>query len=356
MTRGFIQYAGFTFGKATSFFDFVPTAAFSYNSGMLYSPDTGDIGQMVATYTAQFGSGVSASIGVEQSRRSGTVNLSTATGLYDLPPLTNPAGSNYGGMFLPNVGLQDVVGNARVDQAWGAAQISAALHDTRASYYSNGAATSEDAGHPGSKWGWAVSGGVRLNAPAIGAGDYFVGQAVYSQGAIRYVSMRDPGSAALNRWSGNTVGYGFWEDAVFSNGNGIELTTAWGVTGAYEHFWTPSLRTSIYGSYMSVSHSGPATSWICHTQTGANSAFQSPTTCNPDWSSGVVGSRTQWNISRDLYIGADVSYLKLYTASPNAGNTITTTVNSGGKPAGTYTVADQDVWAATWRIHRDIVP
>jgi hypothetical protein len=33
---------------------------------------------------------------------------------------------------------------------------------------------------------------------------------------------------------------------------------------------------------------------------------------------------------------------------------------SGAKPAssvaGPYTIADQDAWAATWRIHRDIVP
>jgi len=33
MTRGFIQIAGFTFGKATSFFDFVSTAAIAYNAG-----------------------------------------------------------------------------------------------------------------------------------------------------------------------------------------------------------------------------------------------------------------------------------------------------------------------------------
>ena len=33
-TRGFIQIAGFTFGKATSYFDFVSTAAVAYNAGI----------------------------------------------------------------------------------------------------------------------------------------------------------------------------------------------------------------------------------------------------------------------------------------------------------------------------------
>ena len=57
MTRGFIQFAGFTFGKATSFFDIFPSASFSYNAGFLNVPDTGDAGQMVAAYTAQFENG-----------------------------------------------------------------------------------------------------------------------------------------------------------------------------------------------------------------------------------------------------------------------------------------------------------
>ena len=66
--RGFIQIAGFTFGKATSFFDFASTAAVAYNAGFVTTSDTGDAGQIVGAYTAQFGNGVSATIGIEQSR------------------------------------------------------------------------------------------------------------------------------------------------------------------------------------------------------------------------------------------------------------------------------------------------
>jgi hypothetical protein len=64
MTRAFIQIAGFTFGKATSFFDFISSAAVAYNAGYTYSPDTGDGGQNVGSYTAQFGNGLSATIGI----------------------------------------------------------------------------------------------------------------------------------------------------------------------------------------------------------------------------------------------------------------------------------------------------
>ena len=38
----------------------------------------------------------------------------------------------------------------------------------------------------------------------------------------------------------------------------LELTTAWNVNAAYEHFWNPRWRTSLYGGYAAVSY-GSAT-------------------------------------------------------------------------------------------------
>ena len=176
ITRGFIQIAGFTFGKATSFFDFVSTAAVAYNAGFLHSPDTGDAGQMVGSYTAQFGNGVSATVGIEQSRRIGTTYTSGAAGGgYAFGGATGLAPTNFnnlgGGGVVGTAGLPDIVGNIRIDQAWGSAQISGAMHDVSAAYYGAGPAGAgvfEQNGHPGSKWGWAISPGLRLNAPMIG--------------------------------------------------------------------------------------------------------------------------------------------------------------------------------------------
>ncbi len=365
MTRAFIQIAGFTFGKATSFFDFVSTAAVAYNAGMLHNSDTGDAGQLVAGYTAQFGNGVSATIAAEQTRRLGTVDLSTGT-QYSITSLANPTGSNLSGLSAANVGQQDIVANIRVDQAWGSAQISAAAHDVGASYYSTGfqAGTVEPNGHASGKWGWAASGGLRLNAPMIGPGDFFQAQGIYSKGATGYLS-QTPRGAAWNRWNGNTVGYGYWEDAVFTSPTGltsgnIDLTTGWSMVASYEHFWTPSLRTSVYGTYIELKHNAEATAAICANNATTSSAFR--VGCNPDWSSWAIGTRSQWNITKDFYVGVDVLYEKLRTASPNASNVVNFAA-SGAKPASTgaggvgpYTVTDQDAWVATWRVHRDIVP
>ena len=71
--RGFIQLAGFTFGKAVSFYDFYSSPAYTYFG--VPSSDTGDGGQMVAAFTAQFGGGVSASISLEEARRNTMLNL-----------------------------------------------------------------------------------------------------------------------------------------------------------------------------------------------------------------------------------------------------------------------------------------
>ena len=74
-TRAFIQLAGFTFGKATSYFDFVSSAAVAYNAGATSSPDTGDAGHVVAAYTAQLGNGMSGTISFEQERTRGILYL-----------------------------------------------------------------------------------------------------------------------------------------------------------------------------------------------------------------------------------------------------------------------------------------
>ncbi len=92
-------------------------------------------------------------------------------------------GGGYGGFQAP-----DIVGNLHVDQAWGSAQIMGALHQVNAAYYGSSAGfTGLASGHPGDQWGWAIGGGLKLNAPMIGQGDYFQMEADYAEGATAYV-------------------------------------------------------------------------------------------------------------------------------------------------------------------------
>ncbi len=141
--RAFIQWAGFTFGRAQSFFDFFSQAALGY-LGFTPNSDTGDGGKEVMAYTAQFGNGFSASISAEARRNTQIVNIGTSGvvaacgtvsgGSFTAAGSTITSFGCYGGWQVP-----DIVANLRVDQAWGSAQIAGALHQVNATYYANSA-------------------------------------------------------------------------------------------------------------------------------------------------------------------------------------------------------------------------
>ncbi len=79
--RAFIQLAGFTFGVAQSFYDLYPAPALSYFGGMINpSSDTGDGGQTVTAYTAQFGNGLSATLSLEAPRTTNVYNAPHGSG------------------------------------------------------------------------------------------------------------------------------------------------------------------------------------------------------------------------------------------------------------------------------------
>jgi hypothetical protein len=270
------------------------------------------------------------------------------------------AADNLGGLAAGTASRPDFTANLRVDQAWGSAQIMGALHDVSAGYYggpTGTAALGVASGHPDSKWGWAVGAGLKVNFPMIGPGDYFQAQVGYAVGATKYTTNSSCGGGgscvAIN---GNQFAFGWAEDATFLGSAAapqeIQLTTSWSVFASYEHFWTPSLRTSLYGSYLEVSRGALGNAQVCN-GAGVSVAL----TCNMDWSMATVGSRTQWNVTKDFYVGLDVIYSKMNTASINNGLPyIQSFAASAQRPTGTYQTTDQDAVSVTWRVHRDIVP
>jgi hypothetical protein len=340
--RAFIQWAGFTFGQAQSFYDFYSVPATSY-WGVFPASDTGDPGWQVAAYTAQFGNGLSATIGAEMRRQTAIVNAGTGA--------TGAVGNAYGGFQTP-----DIVANLRVDQAWGSAQIMGALHQVNGTYYGATDAT----GHPDDKWGFAVGGGIKLNAPMIGQGDYLQAQVNYAQGANRYVFFTPSFNWAYRE--GGQAAYGVNSDAVYggagATASDLELTTAWGVNAAYEHFWSPAWKTSVYGGYAAVSYSSGGNAMLCVLEgsgTGGGTAALATAGCDNNWNTYWVGSRTQWNVTKDFYMGVDVLYQKLNSGTTASGLVVGGT---GAVPGGVGTVgvSDMDNWAFRFRAHKDFYP
>ena len=368
--RAFIQMAGFTFGVAQSFFDFysVPTSSYW---GAFPASDTGDPGWMVMGYTMQFGNGFSATISAEERRMTQIINsgqILSAAGFGSivpggftttLPGVSANAGA-YGGFNVP-----DLVGNLRVDGTWGSAQIMGALHDVNATYNAATAAGAALPAGPSDAWGFAVGGGIKLNLPMIGPGDYFQAQVNYTEGASRYVFMTPNGN--WGKVDGGNEGYGILSDAVFSTlapDASLQLTTAWGVDAAFEHYWNKKWQTSLYGGYAAVSYNDTANKALCATEATPSGvpAYFAVAGCDNNWSTWWVGSRTQFNLNSQTSVGLDVMYSKLMTATPNAAGIIPANGGGGtgpimaGVPAGTGMAVDVDNWAARFRVNRNFYP
>jgi hypothetical protein len=232
-----------------------------------------------------------------------------------------------------------------------------ALHDASGQYYSTGlgGAGNMALGGPSDKMGWAIGAGIKVLTPMIGAGDYFQAQVNYSQGALGYLNNSGGTYSKFNNGAG-TVGFGVTSDSTYGNGGSIELTTGWNVNAAYEHFWSKSYQTSVYGGYQKITYDSTANTGLC---TGESTIFGAAFTlaagCNNNWGLWNVGSRTQWNIDSQTALGVDVVYQRLQTSS--GGLVATTTVANGAIPAGTVrTLADQGSWMGQFRIHRNFYP
>lgn len=357
----FVQFAGFTFGKAVSQFDTPWTGYPGNNTSFLIGGYDDVTGINQVSYTAEFGNGVSASISLEDPSsylQSGLYNVSGATAAGFASGLAGSSALNAAGLYGFNsyagVQVPDIVGKVRVDQAWGLFQVSAAAHQVRASYYTP---TDETSGHPSDTWGYAVQAALSLKNLPTGPGDSFNITATYSNGASRYVlggvSPNSFGMFGNNSVPGTyqSIAFAAASDGVFRgtnnlNGTGIEKTSAWGVRGAFNHNWNPYWSTSVFGSYTSFDYNGTATYLIC-----AGGSVTYTANCNPDFRIAQVGTVTSWTPVKNLTFSGEVMYTQLDQASSGI---VKVDAPVGTKPTGqTYELKDQGVWSGNLRVQRN---
>jgi hypothetical protein len=195
----------------------------------------------------------------------------------------------------------------------------------------------------------------------IGKGDYLQAMFSYTHGASRYNFMNPNFSHGLR--DGGTFAFGIMSDAVYGGNivagtaTSLELTDTWVVNAAYEHFWNPRWRTSVYGGYAEVNYSGLANAMLCAGITGqGNGAFGSASLanagCDTDWSVWWIGTRTQWNVTKDFYVGLDVIYQKLEGMSFVPG----TSAQLGLGASTIIAPGSQDNIGFRFRAHRDFYP
>jgi hypothetical protein len=342
----FIQFAGFTFGKSSSAYS-TPWHGYlgGQNSSYLLGGNDTVTGVNNIQYTAQFGNGVSGTIGLDDPsvyNRTSVSNLSVPLSALGVN------GNAYAGVYAP-----DVVGNIRVDQAWGLFQLSAAAHQVDASYnilagsafpagmagFTAGSVSasslSEISGHPDSKWGGSVMAALQIKNIPTGPGDDVKFDATYAKGDTKNVistSSTSPnfamfGSSGIGAFQ--SVGFGATTDAVYlpvgAGGTGdLKLTTAYGVRGAFNHNWDPFWSTSLWGSYSAVRYDGSATDittakgqfcasyYFGSSTTAAGRAANAATsTCNPDFNVAMIGITTRWTPVKNLTFSAEALWMGL---------------------------------------------
>jgi Porin subfamily len=426
--RAFIQLGGWTIGRATSFFDFL-SGAFGYQQVFLGGGATSAGGRMLGAYTYSFGNGVSWTSSIEDptTKRGwvwdagdptatgvtlgafpgpGTVG-STVTGYTTcgVSLFSNDSGTANTQLAGCSVGdyaaqkLPDFVSQFRVEQAWGIAQIATGIHQISTGYYGNNILTTSPTFtgvQPSDKYGFAIVGGLQLNIP-FNKGDKFYVEAVYSQGTPGYAGFSEL-DLANSTWlimRDNRIAAGWVPDAIFFNacdtgsastsptahclsGSGIRLTTVWTVAAAYEHYWTPAVRTALYGVFSHISFDGTAKLAFCDSfsngasggggiaqfvPTPANnggvkfnvaSGIATPG-CNPDFSVWGIGLRTIWNPVANLDVGLEVFRDEIDQKwDPNLW--AVAFGGGGGQPSGAYRPANLGVWGAMLRVQRNFYP
>lgn len=379
---GIIQWGGFTIGRAgTSYFDTPWSYAFKWSTsaGMSGNPDTAG-GRFVAAYTHQFGNGISATLSLEDNKI--TNKRPIYNGANALTIIGPPSGLNVqGGNTWPSI-----VGQFRIDQAWGGFHLSGELINNHVAYNCGSASgttagsCSELSGNPPDKIGGAVNAGLKLNVPT-GVNDALYVAGTYAKGDLGTTWGGIAQGNSIGLYGGNstnaaaygsiTGGYVF--DSVYSSGAGTgagiafgptsqQLTTGYGGSIGFEHGWDAQWRTSVYGGFQVVDYNATANAILC-SKFGAGSASGTLTAgvgganvsntgaCNWDFRMFSAGTRTYWTPVRDLTIGLELVWTN-HQVSHGDGVVYNQPVVSAFKPNAPYVIRDQNVFSGLFSVRR----
>ncbi|RZN06021.1 porin [Bradyrhizobium genosp. SA-3] len=344
----FIQFAGFTMGKAVSQFSAPWTNYPQNNFDGLVGGGGAVTGVNQFTYTADFGQGITAAISAQDQvayYQAGLINVSgiTSAGI---------VGGSYGLNDIGGSRSPDLVGMVRVDQAWGLFQASVAAHDNHAGYYG----ASETIGYPADKWGWAVQLALSIKNIPTGAGDTLNIQGVYTDGATRY-NIQDLAAVSYSMFGSTglagayqSVGFASAPDAVFVAGSGLETVKTYGFRGGYVHNWDPYWNTGIYGAWAAIRYTDTAKGFICGSA-AMGALLIVGSTCNPDFNIAQAGIITRWTPVKNLTFSADLNWThvdqRFSGTVAYAGNAAT------AKPAAVYELKDQDSFTLLLRAQRN---
>jgi len=356
--RALIQWAGFTFGRAQSFFDSFKISGGWSDVQFQTGRETGPNGINLIAYSVDLGNSfVLTGEATERSTKSLTSLSSAAALKVGAEPVDSHAGEKW-----PDLSL-----NLRQSGPWGFWQVGGLVHDLAATYYTgnnpgftgcNGQPGTTQCGHPSDRVGWAVNFGTEIRLPMFGRRDRAGFGVYYGQGLGVANSGNNFASEALFL-GGTTASTGFRAEGYYVNGSSIELVTGWNVEAAYEHDWSDIFQTNIMFGFGQQLHNSATKNWflgaVCGVAgTGATAqtgivATVAGNSCNPDYSFWQLGSRTRWTPVPGLNISLTGQWKQIQSGFKG---TATLTGLQGARPTGVYTIADQGVFAMSFQATR----
>ncbi|MGY4408069.1 porin [Bradyrhizobium sp. USDA 3315] len=348
----FIQFAGFTIGKAVSQYSSPWVQYPAGNFDGLAGSGGNNTGVNQFTYTADFGQGLTATVSMQDptayyQRNIWNTSYASAAGV-----VTGVYGSpSFAGTRAP-----DVVGMTRLDQAWGLFQASVAAHNNHAAYYG----ADETSGHASDKWGWAGQLALSIKNIPTGVGDTINLQAAYAKGAINFgINENIPASWAMYGNSARadayqSMGLAGIADAIYSGttaatGTALQLTTTYGFNGGYTHNWNPYWNTGLYGGWAAVRYTDAAKAQICGSSGMA--ALGLTGVCNPDFNIAGVGTITRWSPVTNLTFSAELD--ATFLDQKYSGTIRAPAVAGVGKPAAVYELKNQSALVGLLRVQRN---
>ena len=242
----YIQFAGFTAGRAGENFAFKPPFTWTGQHFWAGYP----VGVKQLAYTATFGGGFSATIALEDKadlsyqNQAGVVygDAGPYSPYYALG--STVAAGNTASFVYPN-NVPNVVGNIRVDQAWGSAQIMGTVGQNRA--FDNASAVQQTY----ARTGWAIGGGLKLNLPMLAAGDSLWLTAAYADGMLDQLEGNSTSNNNPDSFQ-NIRGVYRADQNLWTNGVSTSSTKGYSFGGLLVHYWVPTVRSVFAASYLDL--------------------------------------------------------------------------------------------------------
>ena len=282
--KAFVQFAGVTAGLTDSFWDFKPYPTFT-------NPFVSDRTLALIGYTFDFGGGISASAAIED----GTARRSSISS-------TSGTSGNFTRGIYQEQTYPDFVGNVRIQQGWGEAQISGFAHEINSAVVND------------SEWGYGAQIGAKINLPFLAKGDYLWGSAAYSEGSLSYIGLGASGDAGFSSGgTQNITGANNLNDFVIGADGDIKKTQAYAFNLGMLHYWSPKWRSALQGTYADIDVA----------TRGEDSRFY------------AVTGNIIWTPVKKLDIGAELNYVKVDRKSDS------------------YNLRDDDAFIGRLRIQRD---